>query len=355
MWLKCGFYECFWLIFCCGWATTNWALIGHIVVAQVETKQILLKPRFFLKESGFWGFWVQWGLLGHLYILSVRGVGLSSSFCCRSCYSVVFVLFWCSVLFCCRFFVVVSLLLFLCCCWISCCCGWFVVVVVDILLFLIICCWFVVVVDCLSLFLVLLNIVFVLAIVVVVAVAQLTLALCFGSFVVFLLLVCVLLGLRWKHTIFPAISKVFPFSLPNRLSSMSVLCSVRLEIKNTIFPAISEAFPFFSSKPPFSKSFILLSLLFLLPLLLLLLLLLLLTFLVCPLLLLLFSPFLPSSSLFQLFSANPFSNKSSGFGLAQSCFLLLVFSIWCLFCFLLALLVVVVWKPKKLWVATKGF
>ena len=103
---------------------TDWALIGHIAVAQVENKKTS-ETTMFLQESGLGGgVGFSGDFLGTIVCFLVFFVFLGGD-----CYSVVLLCFG------------------VCCCWCCCCCRCclFVVVVVVDLLLLICCCWFVVV------------------------------------------------------------------------------------------------------------------------------------------------------------------------------------------------------------------
>ena len=119
---------------CPFFVVTNWALMVHICCCtswKPPQKQNHLKPLFFLVGIWVWGFGVQWNLLGHLCVAQ-RVVWRVC------CFSVVFVFFWCFVLFGCCFSVVVNLLLLLliCGCWVvavCCCCCWLLFLVVRVI------------------------------------------------------------------------------------------------------------------------------------------------------------------------------------------------------------------------------
>ena len=85
---------------------TNWALMVHVVVAQVDPPKNSSETTSFLQESGFGGFRVQWNLFGHI-------CGAQQVFGLFCYFSVAFVFFWCFVLLSCCLLVVVNVLLLL--------------------------------------------------------------------------------------------------------------------------------------------------------------------------------------------------------------------------------------------------
>ena len=125
----------------CFCVVTMLALIGHIVVAQVDNKKQTLKkhslkPVFFCRNLGLGGFGFNENFLGTFVFLGGGGYFFCSccSCCLCSCYFVVFVMFWCLFLLCCCLFVAVYLLLSFLLMLLS----LFLFVVVDLLLW--ICC-----------------------------------------------------------------------------------------------------------------------------------------------------------------------------------------------------------------------
>ena len=87
---------------------TNWALMVHIVVAQVEAphkKEKTCETTTFLQESGFGGFWVQWAIWALLWCskgaLAFFVVFLLFSFCFGALSCLVVVVYLSCLISCC--------------------------------------------------------------------------------------------------------------------------------------------------------------------------------------------------------------------------------------------------------------
>ena len=210
----------------------NWALIVHIVVAQVENKpqKSSFWNHYFSAGSGFWGFWVQLDLFAHLCVyFFLGGCGFFFFLLLVLLLLLLFLFLCCFVLL--LFLLLLLLLLFLCCSVIILllllfiCCGF--LAVVDLLLFIACCCCSSCSCYCSSY----------------VIVAHLALAFDFGCFG-FILLLCVGLLKIPQNTTFLALSEGFyPFLSQSPFFKTLIFVIFRLS------PFYLFFFFFFSSLP----------------------------------------------------------------------------------------------------------